>query len=55
MVRNVVCLQCYNMSIATGIFYGFTISLVITPALAALGRIVSDSLVLGNSHMQMKL
>ena len=32
------------MSIATGIFYGFTTSLIITPALAALGWIVSNSI-----------
>jgi Cu+-exporting ATPase len=32
------------MSIAIGIFYGFTTSLIITPALAALGWIVSDSI-----------
>jgi hypothetical protein len=31
------------------IFYGITNSLVLTPALAALGWIVSDSLVFGNS------
>jgi Cu+-exporting ATPase len=38
-----------TMSIAAGIFYGVTNSLVLTPALAALGWIVSDTLVFGNS------
>ncbi|MGH9954491.1 MAG: heavy metal translocating P-type ATPase, partial [Nitrososphaeraceae archaeon] len=38
-----------TMSIAAGVFFGFTNSLVLTPALAALGWIVSDSLVFGNS------
>jgi P-type Cu+ transporter len=38
-----------TMSIAAGVFYGVTNSLILTPALAALGWIVSDSLVFGNS------
>jgi P-type E1-E2 ATPase len=38
-----------TMSIASGVFYGFTNSLILTPAFAALGWIISDSLVFGNS------
>lgn len=38
-----------SISIAAGILYGFTNSLILTPALAALGWIVSDSAVFGNS------
>jgi Cu+-exporting ATPase len=38
------------MSVAAGdIFYGFINSLVLTPAITALGWIISDSLVFGNS------
>ncbi len=37
------------ISIATGLLYGFTNSLILTPALAAVGWIISDSLVFGNS------
>ena len=40
-----------TMSIAAGIFYGITNSLVLTPALAALGWIISDSSVFGNSML----
>ena len=38
-----------TMSIAAGVLYGITNSLILTPALAALGWIVSDSSVFGNS------
>ena len=39
-----------TMSVAAGdIFYGFINSLVLTPAITALGWIISDSLVFGNS------
>lgn len=37
------------MSIAAGVFYSITQSLILTPALAALAWIVSDSAVFGNS------
>lgn len=38
-----------TMSIAAGVFYTLTNSLVLTPAIAALGWVVSDSAVFGNS------
>ena len=38
-----------TISIAAGLFYGVTSSLILTPALAALGWVVSDTLVFGNS------
>ena len=38
-----------TMSIAAGVFYTLTNSLVLTPAIAALGWIVSNSAVFGNS------
>jgi cation transport ATPase len=38
-----------TISIAAGLLYGFTHSLILTPTLAALGWIVSDSAVFGNS------
>jgi P-type Cu+ transporter len=38
-----------TISIAAGVLYGFTHSLILTPTLAALGWIVSDSAVFGNS------
>lgn len=50
--QNLAISFAYNiitMSIAAGVFYGLTNSLVLTPALAALGWIVSDSSVFGNS------
>jgi len=43
-----------TMSIAAGVFYSLTNSLVLTPALAALGWIVSDSAVFGNSLLVRK-
>ncbi|MEW5841505.1 MAG: copper-translocating P-type ATPase [Thermoproteota archaeon] len=42
------------MSIAAGVLYGMTNSLILTPALAALGWIVSDSSVFGNSLLVRK-
>jgi Cu+-exporting ATPase len=50
--QNLAISFAYNaitMSIAAGIFYSITNSLILTPSLAALGWIVSDSLVFGNS------
>ncbi|HZI71619.1 MAG TPA: HAD-IC family P-type ATPase, partial [Nitrososphaeraceae archaeon] len=38
-----------TISIAAGLFYSITNSLVLTPALAALGWVISDSAVFGNS------
>ena len=55
--QNLAISFAYNvitMSIAAGIFYGLTNSLVLTPALAALGWIVSDSSVFGNSLLVRK-
>lgn len=42
----------YNIvaiSIAAGLFYSITNSLALTPALAALGWVIGDSAVFGNS------
>ena len=38
-----------TISIAAGLFYGLTNSLILTPALAALGWVISDSAVFSNS------
>lgn len=38
-----------TISIAAGLLYGITNSLILTPALAALGWVISDSAVFGNS------
>ena len=38
-----------TISIAAGLLYGITNSLILTPALAALGWVISDTLVFGNS------
>jgi Cu+-exporting ATPase len=38
-----------TISIAAGLLYGLTNSLILTPALAALGWVISDSAVFGNS------
>lgn len=38
-----------TISIAAGLFYSFTNSLILTPALAALGWVISDTAVFGNS------
>jgi P-type Cu+ transporter len=43
-----------SISIAAGILYGVTNSLILTPALAAVGWIISDSLVFGNSLLVRK-
>ena len=43
-----------TMSIAAGVFYSLTNSLVLTPAIAALGWVVSDSAVFGNSLLVRK-
>ncbi|MGB7637157.1 MAG: HAD-IC family P-type ATPase, partial [Nitrososphaeraceae archaeon] len=43
-----------TISIAAGLFYGITNSLVLTPALAALGWVISDSVVFGNSLLVRK-
>ena len=50
--QNLTISFAYNsiaISIAAGLLYGFTNSLILTPALAAVGWIISDSLVFGNS------
>jgi Cu+-exporting ATPase len=50
--QNLAISFAYNaitMSIAAGVFYSLTNSLLLTPALAALGWVVSDSTVFGNS------
>ena len=50
--QNLAMSFAYNaitISIAAGVLYGFTHSLILTPTLAALGWIVSDSAVFGNS------
>jgi len=43
-----------TISIAAGLLYGITNSLVLTPALAALGWVISDSVVFGNSLLVRK-
>jgi Cu+-exporting ATPase len=43
-----------TISIAAGLLYGITNSLVLTPALAALGWVISDSAVFGNSVLLKK-
>ena len=43
-----------TISIVPGLFYGITNSLVLTPALAALGWVISDSAVFGNSLLVRK-
>jgi len=55
--QNLAISFAYNaitMSIAAGVFYSITQSLILTPALAALGWVVSDSLVFGNSLLVRK-
>ncbi len=50
--QNLTMSFAYNaitISIAAGLFYGITNSLILTPALGALGWVVSDTLVFGNS------
>jgi cation transport ATPase len=55
--QNLAMSFAYNVitiSIAAGLLYGFTHSLILTPTLAALGWIVSDSAVFGNSLLVRK-
>ncbi len=50
--QNLTMSFAYNVitiSIAAGLFYGMTNSLILTPALGALGWVISDTLVFGNS------
>ena len=50
--QNLAISFAYNVitiSIAAGLFYNFTNSLILTPALAALGWVISDTAVFGNS------
>ncbi len=50
--QNLTMSFAYNtitISIAAGLFYGMTNSLILTPALGALGWVISDTLVFGNS------
>ncbi len=43
-----------TISIAAGLLYGITNSLILTPALAALGWVISDTAVFGNSLLAKK-
>jgi P-type Cu+ transporter len=55
--QNLAMSFAYNaitISIAAGLLHGFTHSLILTPTLAALGWIVSDSAVFGNSLLVRK-
>jgi len=55
--QNLAMSFAYNaitISIAAGLLYGFTHSLILTPTLAALGWIVSDSAAFGNSLLVRK-
>jgi len=55
--QNLTISFAYNsiiISIAAGLLCGFTNSLILTPALAAVGWIISDSLVFGNSMLVKK-
>jgi P-type Cu+ transporter len=55
--QNLAISFAYNVitiSIAAGLFYNITNSLVLTPGLAALGWIISDSTVFGNSLLTRK-
>lgn len=55
--QNLAMSFAYNVitiSIATGVFYSITNSLILTPALAALGWVISDSAVFGNSLLVRK-
>lgn len=56
--QNLAISFAYNVitiSIAAGVLYGITNSLILTPALAALGWVVSDSAVFGNSLLVRRL
>ncbi|HJT46939.1 MAG TPA: copper-translocating P-type ATPase [Nitrososphaeraceae archaeon] len=55
--QNLIMSFAYNVitiSIAAGLLYGITNSLILTPALAALGWVISDSAVFGNSLLVKK-
>ena len=55
--QNLTMSLVYNaitISMATGLLYGFTNSLILTPALGAIGWVISDSLVFGNSLLLRK-
>ena len=55
--QNLTMSFAYNavtISIAAGLFYGMTNSLILTPALGALGWVISDTLVFGNSLLLRK-
>lgn len=55
--QNLAMSFAYNaitISIAAGLLYGLTHSVILTPALAALGWIISDSAVFGNSLLVRK-
>jgi P-type Cu+ transporter len=55
--QNLAMSFAYNVitiSIAAGLFYSITNSLILTPALAALGWVISDSAVFGNSLLVRK-
>jgi len=55
--QNLAMSFAYNVvtiSIAAGLFYGITNSLILTPALAALGWVISDTAVFGNSLLVRK-
>ena len=55
--QNLAISFAYNaiaISIAAGLLYSITNSLVLTPALAAVGWIISDTLVFGNSLLVKK-
>jgi P-type Cu+ transporter len=55
--QNLAMSFAYNVitiSIAAGVFYSITNSLILTPALAALGWVISDSAVFGNSLLVRK-
>jgi cation transport ATPase len=55
--QNLTMSFAYNaitISIAAGLFYGMSNSLILTPALGALGWVISDTLVFGNSLLVKK-
>jgi P-type Cu+ transporter len=55
--QNLAMSFAYNVitiSIAAGLFYSITNSLILTPAMAALGWVISDSVVFGNSLLVRK-
>jgi P-type Cu+ transporter len=55
--QNLTISFAYNsitIPIAAGLLFGITNSLILTPALAAIGWVISDSLVFGNSLLLKK-